>query len=979
MCAVFLVLTTSLLAQHSDPEKMAEHQGLMDLLPVGSEDITATSSGGNWSSSSTWIGGMVPGAGDKVRIPEGSTVTYDLDSSTVLDIIRVDGKLEFPTNQNLKLVVDTLFTTGTSELIIGSETNRVAADKTITIEFPDNGIIDTAVDPTQIGRGLITHGKVRIHGDAKSPFARVSANPIAGDTTINLEYTPTGWRVGDRIVVTHKKGPKSQTVDGEEVYTFYEEVRTINAINGTTLTLGSESDHTVIDALDRNHDSPASHLRHYVANLTRNIVLRSQDGSTTPSRNRGHVMFMHNPDVVVEGVGFYHLGRSDKTFPFDDFELDANGERKTDANGDYIPGPSTNIRGHYACHFHRAGATDAAAAPAIARYNAVEGSQGWGFVNHDSYVRIEDNASFHVVGSHFVTETGNELGTFKGNVAIRSTGGSGRFIKNGVKNHDLAHSGYGFWFQGRNLEIEDNISAAQNTGHFVFFTRGEDNIKPLTATLLADNPYVLSKGSETMTAEDVIITDFRRNEAIGGFGLDIIKTHPFPNHGGRHILEDFLVWHASPGVEVSYSGQYTFRRFEIWGISPASWRHGFHSLQQMKDLVLEDVDIHALGSQSVTMRNSSSSDPTDALLIDVRADGDPITGNEIHGYEAGLHQLLTASDLNPGTLDFAFGPNMEFSLPDDLSWPYRLIVEGTVTDSAGAIEQAVDPDGAALGALTQTWWAPGMLRSIVEEGVYHRNDGSRYIVLTDSFGDRVSGDLLIIDYPVELPHSYDFEGPDLGAGPFGADVLTNLAGRWTFEGNTNDVSGVSNISGTLGGGATLDDDGSIQADGSLNLTANGSVMTVSGFERPTEQFAYSMWVRPAVDITTSTGRMDLMYGISGARPHITFNRDGGSSGRVGIWHNIVGNSQVTSDQRSWAVGQWYHLVFTYDGTAVKVYVNGEEEGSQAITGTSGTSTGLYVGARNSNGGNRFNGHMDDVRVYDRGLTATEVLAIYQAQ
>jgi hypothetical protein len=39
--------------------------------------ITATATGGDWNTSSTWVGGVVPGAGDEAIIPTGSTVTWD--------------------------------------------------------------------------------------------------------------------------------------------------------------------------------------------------------------------------------------------------------------------------------------------------------------------------------------------------------------------------------------------------------------------------------------------------------------------------------------------------------------------------------------------------------------------------------------------------------------------------------------------------------------------------------------------------------------------------------------------------------------------------------------------------------------------------------------------------------------------------------------------------------------------------------------
>ena len=72
------------------------------------------------------------------------------------------------------------------------------------------------------------------------------------------------------------------------------------------------------------------------------------------------------------------------------------------------------------------------------------------------------------------------------------------------------------------------------------------------------------------------------------------------------------------------------------------------------------------------------------------------------------------------------------------------------------------------------------------------------------------------------------------------------------------------------------------------------------------------------------------------------------------------------------VGDWSHLAVTYDGSRVRLYVNGSEVSSRATTGSiRKTSDPLWIGG-NEPYGEYFEGEIDDVRVYDRALDPAEV-------
>jgi Concanavalin A-like lectin/glucanases superfamily/Immunoglobulin domain len=79
------------------------------------------------------------------------------------------------------------------------------------------------------------------------------------------------------------------------------------------------------------------------------------------------------------------------------------------------------------------------------------------------------------------------------------------------------------------------------------------------------------------------------------------------------------------------------------------------------------------------------------------------------------------------------------------------------------------------------------------------------------------------------------------------------------------------------------------------------------------------------------------------------------------------------------VGTWYHLVGTYDGTTVRLYVNGVLEGS-AYAGFPldyGTRP-VFFGRTGEFWVANFGGSMDEVSIYSRALTADEIQSLYQA-
>ena len=79
-----------------------------------------------------------------------------------------------------------------------------------------------------------------------------------------------------------------------------------------------------------------------------------------------------------------------------------------------------------------------------------------------------------------------------------------------------------------------------------------------------------------------------------------------------------------------------------------------------------------------------------------------------------------------------------------------------------------------------------------------------------------------------------------------------------------------------------------------------------------------------------------------------------------------------------ALNQWVHLVGTSDNTTRKIYINGVLDQSNSYSlGIYSTSIDLQIG-RQLSGGYDYNGDVSAIRIYDRALSATEVLHNYNA-
>jgi hypothetical protein len=430
---------------------------------------------GSWNVPATWGGTLptdVPGNNAIVCIPATRHVTVTSQETSRLRFVQVNGELRMWIQSSTRLYLDTLFVASGGLFVIGDPVNTVKAGKVAELVFIswDNNPILRTWDAEEKSRGFISAGSVRIYGEAKTHMAPMTADALTGASSLSVDSAPTNWKVGDSIVLTGSYFRRVGTLTSSQ-----DERVTISSISGSSIGFSP--------SLAFDHVRPRSDLRLHVANLTRNVLFRSESTSTAL---RGHVMLL-NGDVDIRHASFVNLGRTEKALPLDDMVVTLTTNSLGQPDYSITPRSNasiTNRRGRYAIHFHMNGTSPGSAPPSKMYNSVVDGTVGWGFVSHSSHVDFQNNVAYNFVGAGFVTEAGDELGNFFNNIAIRGTG-NGEYLTNRIVFNnplrpqplaDFGFNGDGFWFQGPAVRALNNVASGCDGSGMIWFTTGQPDV-----------------------------------------------------------------------------------------------------------------------------------------------------------------------------------------------------------------------------------------------------------------------------------------------------------------------------------------------------------------------------------------------------------------------------------------------------------------------------------------------------------------------
>jgi hypothetical protein len=213
----------------------------------------------------------------------------------------------------------------------------------------------------------------------------------------------------------------------------------------------------------------------------------------------------------------------------------------------------------------------------------------------------------------------------------------------------------------------------------------------------------------------------------------------------------------------------------------------------------------------------------------------------------------------------------------------------------------------------------------------------------------------------EVSALYNQYDPGLKA----ATGASGLLGEWKLDGNAKDSEPTRNNGTVTAATLTTDREGRANSaytfDGTSALISAGNPSSLSVTPAT---FTWSAWIYPtnvSKDQMFLSKQSSNYFRISGSKLFASLSLTGQKT--------KAGNTTLVNNT-------WYHVAVTYDGSAMTIYLNGVPDGQ--LTGLSGNlsfNTGAFEIGRWVVADPRFFvGKMDDVRVYSRALSTTEIAA-----
>lgn len=388
--------------------------------------VVRSARSGAWSDGATWEGGKVPAAGTKVQVRPGHTVVYDVlaPESLVIRSLLIAGTVTFAPDKATQLNVGLIKIEDTDSLeeegfdcdahkmepepgqpkpalLVGTPDRPIAANARALIRLTFVEGLKKDSCPAIV----CCAGRMDFHGAPMNrTWVKLEATAAKGAKEVTLQEPVTGWKIGDKIIITATSAGGTKDNVTEE------------------RTIASMSDKVI------GFDEPleVAHLgegdsRGEVANLSRNVVVESAN----PEGERGHTMYHRNSVGSISYAEFRHLGKKDTL-------------------------------GRYSLHFHLLGPT--MRGTSVVGASIWDSHNRWVTIHGTNYLVVRDCVGYRSVGHGFFLEDGTEVyNVLDRNLAVEAR--PGKRLPKQVLPFD-ANEGAGFWWANSLNTFTRNVAVA---------------------------------------------------------------------------------------------------------------------------------------------------------------------------------------------------------------------------------------------------------------------------------------------------------------------------------------------------------------------------------------------------------------------------------------------------------------------------------------------------------------------------------------
>jgi hypothetical protein len=521
---------------------------------------------GPWSQAETWVGGKLPGAGSRVRIAQGHTVTYDVASDQVIRMIHVAGTLTFAHDRDTRLDVGLIRIQEGHDagedgfdceahlkppdphkarpaLAIGTEQKPIDARHTALVRL----VYCEGMNKETLPAIICCGGRWDVRGAGMSrTWVELGADAKQGHSQVVLAEPVTGWKVGDRVIVTASRN-KLHKVDGKlgEEGVVQTEERKVIKIDGLTLTL------------DRplTYFHPGSgEFRCEVANLSRNVVIESADLKT-----RGHTMYHKHSAGSLAYAEFRHLGKE-------------------------------GLLGKYAIHYHLAG--DTMRGSSVVGVSVWDSHNRWIVIHGTDHMLVRDCVGYKSIGHGYFLEDGTEqYNVLDRNLAVQAF--QGKPLPKQALPFDK-NEGAGFWWANARNTFTRNVSCENQRYGFFFEISARDGFNTALPLRMPDGSV------KKHDVRNIPLFRFEDNEAhsLGTAGFVLGEEHNRIRGDRQHpfIVRKLRVWHANyafrPSADFLLAEDVKINETS-YGIKAPSLDH-----QVFRDITLNRVTATIIASRS---------------------------------------------------------------------------------------------------------------------------------------------------------------------------------------------------------------------------------------------------------------------------------------------------------------------------------------------------------------------------------------------